>query len=134
VGNVKYKVYKLVFCTLSKFFEKAVKNFKEAETGVVELKHGDEKLLHQLVAWFKTGEYCNGELCRSAKEPRNDKEADISINNLVANGEEEVVADPDDEAEEWTGDQKCRHPLTFHVNMFALAGNFFCSHSHRNVD
>jgi hypothetical protein len=108
VGNVKYKVYKLVFCTLSRFFEKAA---------------GSAGRL------VKTGEGCNGELCRSAKESHNDEEADANINSLVANGEEEVVADIDDETEVWTGDQKCRHRLTFHVNMFALAGNFFCSRS-----
>jgi hypothetical protein len=69
-------VHKLVFCSLSKFFDKACNNFKEAETGIVVLKHGDVEVLHRMMAWFKTGEYCEASSCLGGNQKVADEQSD----------------------------------------------------------
>ena len=147
VNDAEYKVHKLIFCGLSRFFEKACKNFKEAETGVVELKHGDPEMLRHMITWIKTGEYCDDSTCsltqqataekmvEEAAVPATDTEEgwnsiDDDETGIQTSSDEyrgsDTTSAPDMDASGYHG--YCQHPITFDIEMFALAGKKFTLH------
>ena len=145
IGHIELKVHKIIVCSLSKFFEKACRNFKvsvmeqsclwwelltrpqEAQTGVIELHHGDHKILQCMMAWFNTGGYCDREGCRENNAPKIKTIA--SDENTQQNGATHESTGPEsykenDDAQSGWGPSLC-HSLLLEVQLFALAGKLF---------
>ncbi|KAE9993259.1 hypothetical protein EG327_005866 [Venturia inaequalis] len=53
----EHKLHKIIACSQSGFFDKAIRNFKEADTGIVHLAFGNPDTIDAMLTYLTTAEY-----------------------------------------------------------------------------